>query len=728
MDLENEISTSWTLFGSGTPVYKNGGKLEVDEPQLPPLTITPKAKPAGDTGMPTIKPPTDVMGIPEWGPEADANAKAGEMLVRSIGAGLRDTAQQTLNLGGEIIDYATEKATGQPAGAFDYVKGAIPEIKTDSTAEEIVRLVTNVGSAIFLTRGVGLRGAVVNSAAVDALMDPTQGNLSSMAKELGFSNELLDFMDSKVGDEATAEERLTARLKNVLEGAGIGGLLSTVVRGFKEIKADPAAAAKVAGGLLVGDTLLNPDEAQAGVLQRLARSAKGTITKLGKAEGETATQFIERMNREAPIVTNADEFVKTYGDVPAVSAAQPSDAVAWRMAQNKDTVPVLPTGQMGEKTTAASPFAQIGGYFDSLVRMKNGGLPREWSNPEHARQIIDEAAAEVKYQLALGDPRKKDFTQKTGWGWYDEDTQRMFNTASKTMPELGMNSKRGVKVPWGDGTDNVTPEQSRILLAAVGAPQSFGNPAKRNADIALQAYEVFRKTGQFPEKGIFLNSAGAVESTGSYWTQRAVSQQYIGVLNTLIREVGPAKAADWLVSPHSIAELRDLKRRAVDADGEKIFKGDTSMGISGKADEIKPGAFVFGPKGGQFMGNLLGFPGTTTDMWFTRSWNRYLGKSREGVGALSETGLVEQPRNLGERADMADFSRQLTDKLNQDQDLVAHLGRPMTERDTQAVLWYFEQFLYNEMGVKVKPTSFGEGASAYAKRAKQQGGTGIAPR
>jgi hypothetical protein len=77
------------------------------------------------------------------------------------------------------------------------------------------------------------------------------------------------------------------------------------------------------------------------------------------------------------------------------------------------------------------------------------------------------------------------------------------------------------------------------------------------------------------------------------------------------------------------------------------------------------------------------------------------------------------------RGEMADFSKKLTDQLNLDTAFVKRMGRPMTERDTQAVLWYFEQNLYNDMGIRVKPTSFGEGADAYAKRAKTQGGTGI---
>lgn len=713
MNLENELSRSWSAFGSGQQVFHNNGRLEIDPPRFDlPVSPMPGQDP---TGVALGDQPTPT---------------GGDSVARAFGAGVRDTAQQTLNLGGELIDAGSNAITGQPVGALDAVKDLLPQIETHGLGEDLGRGIVNLASSLLLTRGMGLRGAVANSAMVDALMDPEQGNLSSLAKEFGFNNELFDFLDSKVGNDATAEQRLYARMQNVLEGAGIGGLLETVFAGFKAIKDNPAEAAKVAGALGVGATL-NPQDAEGGMIDKVMRAGKGVITKLGKEEGETVTQFIARMNREAPIVNDARTFVQHYGDIPVTTAEQPSTAVALRSAETstRDVIPNLPTGEFNDKQTAASAFAQVGGYFDSLVRMANGGKPRVWTDPANQAQILNEAAAEVKYQMTLANgPGDKNITKKTGWGWYDEDIANSFNKAAQFMPELGIDRKRGVKIPWNGSTDNVTPEQARILVAAIGAPQSFGNPANRNFDIALQAYEEFRRTGHIPEKGIFLNDAGAIESTGKYWTQRAVSEQYLGVLNTLIREMGPAKAADWLVSEHTIGELRDLKRRATTIDGQSIFKGDGTMGISGNANDVKQGAFVFGPKGGQFMGNVLGFPGTTTDMWFTRTWNRYLGTSREGVGALSETGLVEQPRNLVERGHMADFSKQLTDQLNADTALVAQMGRPFTERDTQAVLWYFEQNLYNDLGIRVKPTSFGEGADIYGKRAKQQGGTGIQTR
>lgn len=708
MDLEAELGRSWTLYNSGSPLEHDNGRLAV------PLPVSEFPGAMGEGAAVVGDAPTP---------------KAFDSTARVVGAGIRDTMQQTTNLGAELIDAGSTAITGKPVGALDKVKNAFPQIEMQGTGEEVGRAVVNIVSSLLLTRGAGLRNPAMVGAAVDALLDPEQGNFSTLIKDLGIQNELLDFLDSRVGEDATAEQRLYSRMQNALEGVGVGYLLDAAFGAIKGIKNNPEIAAKIAGGLAVAGAAY-PQEAEGGMIDKVARAAKGTITKLAKTEGETAAEYVARMNREAPIVTDAQSFVQHYGDVPQTSAALPSDAVAVRSADKslRDYVPNLPTGEINDKATAASAFAQVGGYFDSLVRMKNGGQPRVWTDPANKAQILDEAAHEVKFQLGQADPTDKNLTKKTGFGWYDEDITSSFNRAAATMPELRVGANRGVRIPWNGAKDNVTPEQARILVAAIGAPQSFGNPANRNFDIALQAYEEFRRTGHIPEQGIFLNDQGAVESTGKYWTQRAVSQQYLGVLNTLIRELGPAKAANWLVEEHSIAELRDLKRRATTLDGEQIFKGDSSMGISGKANETRQGAFIFGPKGGQFMGNLLGFPGTTTDMWFSRTWNRYLGTSREGLGALSETGVVEQPRNLAERGHMADFSRQLTDQLNSDTALVTRMGRPLTERDTQAVLWYFEQQLYNDLGIRVKPTSFGEGADSYAKRAKQQGGTGIQSR
>lgn len=741
-DLSDEMNRSWTLYASGVPLNYDHrlGQLGVDAPPPAAQMGESYTDPMGNVAF-NYNNPTFDQGMADL---SQSDIPPGERMAPNIDWNDPEAAAQYGT--SEMRQWNPSWRGNLVYGTVDMLTGlGMDQDKARTIAERVWGAAGDLGDQIGVIDGAALAafpfamGAapVVSGSAMAAVGAPSL--ILQTEEEL---NKIADGIEGiKAGRDGAFGDTAQAIGFTLLNAIGLKQTGQALPQGVKNVMGEAAGylrdnagdIAKVAVGVGAAGAVMSPDDAEAGMLSKVARKGKGVITKLGKAEGETATQFVERMNREAPIVTDAETFVKNYGDVPVTDAATPSPAVVLRQAPagTRDIVPDLPMGQMGESPTAASSFAQVGGYFDSLVRMKNGGQPRMWSDPTHQAEILTESASEIAYQMSLARPNAKNLTRVTGWGWYDEDIVKTFNTAAKTMPELGMQAKRGLAIPWEGGpnmvgnTDRVTPTQARILASAVGAPQSFGNPASRNADIQFQAYEVFRKTGQFPEKGIYLDDAGAVESTGKYWTQRAVSEQYIGVVNTLIREIGPAKAADWLVSEHTIAELRDLKRRAVNAAGEPIFKGDGTMGISGKADEIKQGAFIFGPKGGQFMGNLLGFPGTTTDMWFSRTWNRYMGTSREGLGALSETGLVEQPRNLAERGEMADFSKKLTDQLNLDTAFVQRMGRPMTERDTQAVLWYFEQNLYNDMGIRVKPTSFGEGADAYAKRAQTQGGTGI---
>lgn len=707
MNLEEELRRGMELTEIGAPRYlRSDGTIEVDAPVIEPQAPAAAPAAAGVGAMPKASIEGSTMPSP-----TDPGALA--WMGRGLAQGVQDIyhwlvggADKAVN---DTIDdvhlYGAQRLNPVAAGRAPVAPPAIQQVWRELT-DGIANNREAQGQMDLALRLINEEGTNLG------MLQPGQ----RFAIRRGESG----MLEPIIADDSMTDNAVVAA------GRGVSSFMATDPLGGAGGAA--VGAAKMAGVIEDGGTT----GAGMGMLEKVARPPKGAVTKM--ADAETKAGFVERMNVEAPIVTEPGEFARIYGQAPHITPEQPSMAVALRTADPgaRKFIPEVATTAVGDKPSTASPFAQVGGYFDSLVRMANGGQPRTWANPAHQAQILSEAVSEVKYQLGLGlgisNPSKPTFTRITGWGWYDEDIARSFDAVAKTMPELKTGSNRGVRIPWNGGKDDVTPAAARILVAAVGAPQSFGNPAARNFDIATQAYEIFRKTGQFPEKGVILDEAGQVVSTGKYWTQRNVSESYIGVLNTLIREVGPSKAAEWLVTPHTIAELRDLKKRAVNAAGEAIFKGDSTMGISGKASEMKPGAFIFGPKGGQFMGNLLGFPGTTTDMWFTRTWNRYMGTSREGLGALAETGLVEQPRNLAERQQMADFSRRLTDQINADPDMVQKLGRPMTERDTQAVLWYFEQQLYANIGIRVTPTSFGEGASKYATRAKQQGGTGLQTR
>lgn len=719
MTLEEAMGDSWDKAASGQPMHLNAdGTVGIE---LPEIIVTPNdtPQPAGES----------------WSPDAP---KVMDTPLPASPVGQVDT----LDFGPPPASYDPNDPKYKGNLSLRSEPGVV-----DDTKHWITEQLSGAGMDPYNARAIseGLLGGPNAVGLVHAIAMAAGGAAMVAGSPITIGGAAIASLPSMVAGTAEGLHQVADGIKGVVagdDGAGLQtglGVLFTALnalglsQGSKELAkvVGPEAARLISelprmgtGGASIEKVTGMIPEPQTLMAAKIVRARRGTMTTFNKDSGETRTQFAERLNREAPIVTTPDEFVKTYGEIPALPPEAPSPAVALRTGAAV-MAPKLEGGTFNGRDTFASPFAQVGGYFDSVVRMKNGGMPRTWENPKNQAQILDEAYQEVRHQLNLGDPKSASFTKQTGFGWYDEDIVRAFEHAGSVMPELKPGTQFGVQIPHGAGLDNVTPAQARTLVAAVGAPQSFGNPAGRNKDIALQAYEVFRRTGQFPEKGIVLDELGNVQSTGKYWTQRGVSEQYIAVLNTLIREVGPAKAADWLVTPHAIRELRELKRRATKELGDVVFKGDGTMNVSGKAADEKPGAFIFGPKGGQFMGNLLGFPGTTTDMWYSRTWNRYAGTSREGIGALGDTGLVEQPRNLVERANMADLSRKLTGRLASEQDLVATLGRPPTERDTQAILWYFEQQLYKSLGINVTPQSFGEGAATYAARAKAQGGTGI---
>ena len=70
--------------------------------------------------------------------------------------------------------------------------------------------------------------------------------------------------------------------------------------------------------------------------------------------------------------------------------------------------------------------------------------------------------------------------------------------------------------------------------------------------------------------------------------------------------------------------------------------------------------------------------------------------------------IINQPRAI-ERGAMKEWN----------QDISRNIGE--TEQDSQAVLWYFEQQLFNSMGQKsAKPSKFSDGAKQFIK----EGGRG----
>jgi hypothetical protein len=268
--------------------------------------------------------------------------------------------------------------------------------------------------------------------------------------------------------------------------------------------------------------------------------------------------------------------------------------------------------------------------------------------------MIDSASAEADFQLSQ---------PITGANWYDDDVTNAFKMSSKIVPELA------------------TDEPFRVLTTAFAASTSYNKRAGENWGVATRIAENFLQTGKVPSRN---------PDNGKLWggTTGPIMEQQLNLHDFMIKKMGLDKYAEWLLTPHTVKEIKDMKQ----ASG--LYK---TFDIPGKATDMKYGSFILGEKGGAFFLNLNGIKETTADKWFTRTYNRHAGSLT--TGNLSEQGLIDAPRNEAERSIMKEWNRGIASNSKLD------------EQANQAVLWFYEQNLYYNLGVKsAKSESFSDGA------------------
>jgi len=270
----------------------------------------------------------------------------------------------------------------------------------------------------------------------------------------------------------------------------------------------------------------------------------------------------------------------------------------------------------------------------------------------------------------------------SGADWYDTDivkTKRMLQLAFPTLK---------------NNTD-------LVLFTAMMTPLSFGNNPVQNVRAAGRVYEAALAKGE----DVWGNLPARQES-GKGWSNRAKAVELaINRLNDLINDRGERGAANWLLTKHPVSELRKYNKN-----------------VSGKMDDMKYGAYIFGPKGGPFFLNINGIKEEMTkDLWWSRTFNRWFGTMQktameemtpEERKAAIEEGIIDEdtgnadegfqiqetPRNLAERARMDKIAKGAADELG------------LTIEELQATLWYYEQQLWKRLGARVESYSFSDGA------------------
>jgi len=413
----------------------------------------------------------------------------------------------------------------------------------------------------------------------------------------------------------------------------------------------------------LGTAALQAGGAAAGIVPGATstiKAGKKLVTELGPQAADTLATVVEKqgfpirgLNIVEPSKFNPKVEVPKAVDLvandPALSTflpqAQRAPSVALRLTKPE----IKGTGEKGVLTVG-----DIGLVLEKSQLSINKGKPLDPTKPKDLVKMVDSATAEAEYQMSQ---------PITGATWYEDDVFQAFALGSKVIPELA------------------TDEPLRVMTTAFAASTSYNKRASDNWSVAMRITEDLMKTGKVPSRN---------PDNGKLWggTTGPIMEQQLNLHQYMINRMGMDDYAEWLLTPHTVKEISDMKA----ASG--LYK---TPGIPGKATDMKMGSFIMGEKGGAFFLNLNGIKETTADKWFTRTYNRHTGTLTSGP--VSEQGLVDAPRNESERSVMKVFNRAVANNMSLD------------EQANQAVLWYYEQSLYYNMGIKsARSESFSDGA------------------
>ena len=273
-------------------------------------------------------------------------------------------------------------------------------------------------------------------------------------------------------------------------------------------------------------------------------------------------------------------------------------------------------------------------------------------NPNDFSKMVNQAVEEVKYQLDQ---------DVTGIGWYDTKLKNAMSNLDNLNPKF---------------KDNPKSKDFVVFLTAITSP---GTPVGQDFKAATQIADIFLDTNNVPS----INP-----TTGKGWTRYPAPKMQLKFVDAVIKDKGLDGFLDFIYGSTTRREINEYRQKL----------GFNK--ISGPLDKEIVGADAFGPKVSKFMQNLLGTSDENVpDVWFTRGFNRKRGTMFNVTQDGNRT-MITAPRTLKER--------QLMDKYIEDtkNTLKTKYNIELNNRDTQAVLWYFEQGLYTKLGVRSEPTDY----------------------
>ena len=296
-------------------------------------------------------------------------------------------------------------------------------------------------------------------------------------------------------------------------------------------------------------------------------------------------------------------------------------------------------------------------YYKEIAGERDFG---DYKNPNNVSLFSNILTKEIKDRVKVA-------PENSAVGWYSEKIDLMHSIVGEAFPEI-----------------NSDPNGAGFIFDVLVAMTSQGQTVEQNFDLAINAYESYKKTGLLP-------------TDAGNGIQANATNNNIGKINAM------------LLGGMSIEDIRQFF--------EKQWTGaelrDRGYDVATNMEEKDYGSIILGPKiGGAFFSNIRGnheIP--TLDKWMSRvlfpftgyTYNKkILGSEKDAIGFETFTNP--------DRKFFLDVANDVRKKLKRNPNF-----KGITVADIQAVLWYNIKTLYDAVQ-KQASTSLGtDYATASAK-------------
>lgn len=343
--------------------------------------------------------------------------------------------------------------------------------------------------------------------------------------------------------------------------------------------------------------------------------------------------------------------------------------------------------------------------FDRLEKDK---VPVTGAERNQITRFVKRATDELS--LWLSNP-----VEKTGMSWYTKDMVAFDSEISKVIPEIDTPEKTALFkaiMAVTSGGQKVNGNLRTAYAVWKNSPDPLNGDFSHNWGDKKTSFYAKKKRGQKIAKTLatgvvvdetlyhyhvqptdfwgnpngkkvtkVLKSQVNQKNPTGYTARPTAVKDKLETISRILKEQGGIEGmVSWLKQSHDISDLREYNHRVPDT------LGKNNKNPVGKRE----GFYVLGEKLGAFYSNLQGIPESITmDLWWSRTWNRYMGTMIDADGNVQET-----PRNDKERSVM----RKSVATLSKITGLEPH--------ELQAALWYMEQNIYTKMGVKSDSVSY----------------------